>query len=767
MKKEQIIAKPERAKQPTPAANWKSTLATYAVACLLCCLVLTGALHLWDADLHNPLQPPSSDGLVFDSLVKGIIENGWYLHNPHLGAPGIQDMGDFPFSDGVHFVALKLLGWFTGSWGLAVNFYFLLGFPLATLSALAVMRQFGIRNGPSMIAALLFAFAPYHFLRGEDHLVFSAYYMIPPAVMVALWVMAGESLFVPVEGGHRFPGGRPSRKGWIAIGICAIVGGSGIYYALFTIVLLLAAGVYGLFRLRKVRRVISSIALALVIVLAIVFNLLPNILHIAAEGKNPVVAVRIPMETEMFGLRIVQMALPVSDHRVPALARLRGAYDLSDAGINSGTEGRAAALGLVGILGFCFLLLISIAGYPWRRRRGLVRCLAVLALAMVLLGTTGGFGAMVAWTVSPQIRSYARASIFIEFLCLMAVAVVLDECGRKATRVGWRSWIFGAALTAIAIAGLLDQIPTNMTAWRSAATALANDGSDFGRKAERLLPAGSMVLQLPYSWFPEPPPIQQMGYYDHLRPYLYSTSLRWSYGAMRGSYWSGWQADLDKHSPEDMLSAATAAGFAGIYIDRNGYADRGAGLEVLLRGAGLSRVESLDHRCWLYDIRPYASRIQAALPPDERARRDGLFPISMLWLSHWFGPESAPGRTWRWCGPGGRVVLENVSHENRVIDIQGELLPATSQPCRIHITGEGWAETYALNSPAPVPILHRLTLLPGTHTLTFTTDCPRLVSVDDTRPLTFGLQNLRIVFPDAPPVPPANPLFSLRALQLN
>ena len=60
--------------------------------------------------------------------------------------------------------------------------------------------------------------------------------------------------------------------------------------------------------------------------------------------------------------------------------------------------------------------------------------------------------------------------------------------------------------------------------------------------------------------------------YDQVHPYLHSDELRWSYGAMKGR-----PEDVgdDVESP----SQAAALGFAGVAIDRFGYADNGAAVE--------------------------------------------------------------------------------------------------------------------------------------------------------------------------------------------
>src|SRR5690349_20493640 len=83
-------------------------LLAYAGAVACCLLILCWSLRLWRADLSVPLAY-SGDSLFMQHLVKGLIENGWYMHNDSLSAPGSLDAHDFPMTDGLHFVLLKAL----------------------------------------------------------------------------------------------------------------------------------------------------------------------------------------------------------------------------------------------------------------------------------------------------------------------------------------------------------------------------------------------------------------------------------------------------------------------------------------------------------------------------------------------------------------------------------------------------------------------------------------------------------------------------------
>ncbi len=69
-------------------------------------------------------------------------------------------MLDYPSADAGNHLILRVLGWFYGDWALVMNMFYLLGFPLAAISALYAIRRLGITDALSASLAILFAFTP-------------------------------------------------------------------------------------------------------------------------------------------------------------------------------------------------------------------------------------------------------------------------------------------------------------------------------------------------------------------------------------------------------------------------------------------------------------------------------------------------------------------------------------------------------------------------------------------------------------------------------
>src|SRR6266436_8278162 len=131
-----------------PAASpcsrrWLATFAAYTGAVALCVGILVWVLRLDQANLRIPF-PYNGDALSIQMSIKGLVENGWYLHNDRLGAPMGADLHGYPRADDLHYLLIKLLSLRTSNFAILYNLYFLLTFPLTTFSSLFVLRHFKV-----------------------------------------------------------------------------------------------------------------------------------------------------------------------------------------------------------------------------------------------------------------------------------------------------------------------------------------------------------------------------------------------------------------------------------------------------------------------------------------------------------------------------------------------------------------------------------------------------------------------------------------------
>ncbi len=552
---------------------WKN-VAGYVASAVAALAAAVVVLQLWRADLRVPLYD-QGDSLMAQMFIRNVQETGWFLDNPRLGAPGALDLRDFPQADALHFAVVKLLLYVCRDPVVVFNLFLLLPFPLTALSAYFVFRRLRLGRVAALAAGVLYACAPYHFLRIQGHACLAAYYLSPPMLWLALRVCLGRNPLLradPSDGRPRWRFG--SWEAAAAAVICILTGLAGVYYAFFSCFFLLAAGARDALRQRRWKPVASAGLLVLLIVGAVAAALAPSLVHFALHGGDAAVASRLPGEADYYGLSIGEMMLPIPHHRIGRVAKIVQHY--LDAPRRPTGEWPFEPLGVVAAVGFIYL----VGRFLLRRRDKTERAedgLAFLNLAAVLLGTVGGFGAVFAFWVSPTIRCYNRLSICIAFFALAGLFLLIHRiASRFLQRPRWKAAYFVGLIGLLAF-GLFDQTSPNITPSYAANRKEFTDDEDFARRMEAALPAGSMVYQTPYFPFPECPYIANLGPYELLRPFLHTRTLRFSYGAMIGRETARWLEDLSKQPPPEVVEKLAFADFRGVYLDRAGFADGGAG----------------------------------------------------------------------------------------------------------------------------------------------------------------------------------------------
>jgi phosphoglycerol transferase len=705
-------------------------------------------LQLWKADLRVPFTY-GGDAMPYAMLVKSAVEGGDGLTYPQLGAPGTFELYDYPFAlDWAHIAAIKVLGHFVPDWAVVFNSYFLLGFPLISVSAFAVFRHVGISTAPALVGSLLYAFLPSRLIKGEAHLFPDVFYQVPLGILLVLWVCSDEPPLFGARSDSRWPVLDVRRpRSVVALAIGVLLATTGLYYAFFITVLLVAAGIWTSAERRQATHTLAGIALAAVIFAGVVACLAPSWMHQLRHGANPHVGVRVPQEADTFALKIADLLHPVQQHRIGALRRFTARFDAA----TRPSVPCAEPFGLVGSIGFLTLLAWSfVRGRRERRRppepaRGsgatssppasLRGTLAGLNLAAVLFATTGGFGSLFAWLVSAQIRSYSRMNVVIGFLAFFAIALTLDRLERCRR---WISWVTAAAALAT---GLFDQVtPAAIPPYAEIEAAFHSDG-DLVRRIEAGLPARAMVFELPYMTYPESTPLHGMNDYDPLRPALNSRMLRWSYPAMRGGFDDEWIRAAAAQEPDRLVSELSDADFAGILVTRAGYPDKRMEL-ALVRLLGAPDV-SADRRLVFFSLRGYEARAHAdESPADLQSRRErALQPLLVRWGAGFWELESSPEGPFRWCSSTGEIWLDNRSPSPKHVTMAMQVL-AANPPSRLIVAGDLVFDDIPLGD-VWVPFSQTFIVPPGEHVVRFRSD-GRPADVPGPRMLVWRARNVAI-----------------------
>jgi len=706
-------------------------------------------MKLWRADPRTPFEY-GGDALFYEMVTKGIIDNGWYLRNNFIGMPGGGEVFYFPMDDNLHFLLMKFFSIFTSDYALIFNFYFLLTFPLTTISALYVFQHFKISYLIALLGSLLYTFLPYHFFRNQHHIILAGYYIVPLMVMVVLWVFSGK--LAPSQGDDRRRGLRLDlrRKPLIAsIVICLLAASGGLgYYAFFACFFLLVAGVAGAIYAKNFRHLKIALILTAVVFAGFLINIAPNMIYMSGQGENQTVK-RGSGEAEAYGLKITQLLLPIDGHRIASLARLKQRYNSSTPLIN---ENSNASLGVIGSIGFFALLGWLLFWKPAAGQlpaddepRTLLTNLSILNITGLLLATIGGFASLFALLISPQMRSYNRISVYLAFFALFAVVLLLENVRRRAN-TGKGPIIFQASLGIILLVGIFDQTGNNIFFVPDYVGFKAENASDaeFVKRIESTVPAGSMIFQLPYVRFPESPAVNQMNDYEEFRPYLHSRNLRWSYGAVKDKETSRWQETTSNLPPDQLVETLSISGFSGIYVDRKGYADQAAELEGKLKG--LLNVEPLispNKQMSFFDLGLYNTKVAEKYGAQLAGKRKSvLHPLMVEWAGGFSDLETAAEINWRWSAAAGDLIINNTLDEERKIKLDMALSTGYPEFANLSLEGDLLSEKLKINVN-PIPYSKTISLPPGHHVIHFACDAKQVDAPLDKRSLVFKVLNFR------------------------
>jgi hypothetical protein len=715
----------------------------FAVTAALAAFLIAGeVLQIGDLRLEVPMQY-GFETLYYLMLAKGILDHGGYSENPSLGAPFGQELHDLALgTDQLNLALMELIGSVFSDAGEVLNLFYLLSFPLVALAAYLAFRLLGVSPWVATVCAALYALLPFHFVRGPGHLFLSSYYAVPLGAYLVLAVATGAPLFVRRARGSRLLGWVSGRSA-LTVALCLVVGSAGIYWAAFSLFLLVLAAALRLVSTRRLAAVTAGAAVVALIALTVVVDAAPTLAYQAENGSNPGATGRPALQSELYGLKLADLVLPIENHRVDSFAELTARYRASTP---LGSE-RGQTLGIVGTLGLVFLLAVAfvrLAGRQSPVEPALTHAAAAATLFAIILGTVGGGSTVFAHLVTPQLRGWNRISLFVAFFCLLAVALLLDWL-RRALGSGTpaRAAFVGSLILLLGV-GVYDQTTSKYAPEYGQQAASFQYDRDFVRAIEAQFPRGAAVFQLPYHPFPEAGQVGDMAEYDLLRGYVHSQDLRWSFGAMKGRP-EDWAKALADRPLTSVVPATVAVGFDAIFIDRFAYSDRAGSLEREL--GQLLRVEPIvsgDSRHSFFDVRPYEERLRRVHQPDSLAAFSAavLAPISVSPESGLWNAEKDAREQWRWAvEPRAGVRVHNPSNKPQTARLRGRIERVWHQPAPVEVTlpdgrsvvrraGAG-EEAARIDETVRVP--------PGDSIIAFATDGPPGSVANDPRLLYFRL----------------------------
>lgn len=490
-----------------------------------------------------------------------------------LGAPYDANWNDWPLVEELQIVFFSLLAKVFGLFA-GLNLATVLGNLLAAITFYGVARFSDCSTVWAFVAALAFGLAPFIFAQSPFHLTTEYIWHIP--LFLPVWRWASSE-----------PGTTPrSPRFWFAVGVGFLTGLQSPYYTNILCQLTLLGAIILFCHNRSWPAFKSSLAVIGAAACAFALMNFDTWTYRAVHGPNTGALVREYKWLEIYGLKIVDMVIPPITHHSPMLADFAAAHRAA-----APLQDEGSYLGFVGLAALALLVGTAIADVV-RRRADSIPMEAWQVLWIVLFFSTGGFNAILGSLGFTLFRTGCRYSVVILAIALMYAAQRLTALQRETAShkpSGSLPLAAYAAAGALCCVILWDQVPRTPTATATAAIARQVEADrEFVAAMEAALPDRAMVFQLPIMEFPEAP-VPGVPPYDHFRPYLYSKNLRYSFGSMKGRPREDWQKELGKMAFKDAVAEIKNKGFAAIYINRNGFPDRGKALEDSLLEMGYTK----------------------------------------------------------------------------------------------------------------------------------------------------------------------------------
>lgn len=707
----------------------------YLIVILLTALALFFVFQLWNANIFTiPLEYQSGDALAVIAGTKATCEHSLLSYSQDWGMPLGTTSYDFPNNSIFHNIVMKLIYLIFDNWVFAINGYYLLGYFLVSILTLFVLKKLGISKSIAIICSVIYAFLPYHYLRGISHLTLGAYYMIPIAVWYIIKFMKGEKLFVKKN--NRII----NLNNIINLIVLLILGAYGIYYAFFICYFFVIAIIYRVAN-KKIKGIFEIIGSIIIIILSLLMTMLPNFIYWMGNGNNLGAAVRNGFETELYSVKIAQLILPITGHRIGFFAKIRDLYNLYPCT----TENSSISLGMLMSVGFLVLLFCIFLLHRLKKDDNL-KCLSILNIAAILLATMGGFSSIIS-LITPMLRCFNRISVFIAMFSICCIAILLEKVKKRFKR-GYKKYIFVVIIVLLGFIGIIDQTSSRYIPDYNEIKKQYTIDDDFVKQIESIENEGAMIYQMPYIVFPESGNIKNIGGYESFKGYIHSTKLKWSYGAMKGRIEDAWLQKTAGKPLKEMLEDISLVGFEGIYLDSYGYSEQDA-TELEKKLTNLLDTEpivSTDGRLYYFNMDNYNKMVTDRYSAEEynQLKDKVITSVMDMWSTGIHQLENDNNKTFRWSEQYSELYLCNPSDKAQVVTINFDLETDYKDQYSIKINGKDFSDQLQISN-STTHYTKTIEVEAGqSYKISFNCEAPYIPKGVDTRNMSFKIIDFSI-----------------------
>lgn len=543
--------------------------------------------------LPQQLTFAGGDGVMGEAFVKSIKENGLMgnLFCDRLGAPDGAAFIDTPFLDWLYVIQVWVISWFIDNPARIMVIFYVLTYVSSAVTMFFCLSKLKNNRVVAFVFSLLFSFSTYHTYRNMGHLTLSNYFIVPIAVYLSFYI-AFDGRDDRVER----PFAKGKRRNQIALYVFAVMLGlANIYFAAFGLIFMSVALMYRMVWSGKIKQNMRYAGYVLVSFLSVGVSLLPRMIYSLINGVNAQGAARSFFHSELFGLKLIQLLLPPSFSKLGG-SSLVGRYEDGNSFLS---ENRFSSIGLIAAVAFVALCICLLVSFIKKKGDRFTDFMSLCVLIAVLVATVGGFGTIFNFFVTPEIRCYCRISIYIICFCYIAFACFLS---RKKMELWLKIVVF---IVLLGIGGVDQVVINNQDAWTGAGIQ-AEMYDDFFSKVQKEVKEGEMIYQLPFVEFPEPAftQIESMDAYNHLVAYIFTDTLKWSNGGIKGRNETARKLYVSDGIGSGFLEGIKKAGFTGVYINMTAYAEtqRNALIHFYSEELGLTPIISQDGLLYFYDI---------------------------------------------------------------------------------------------------------------------------------------------------------------------
>lgn len=215
---------------------------------------------------------------------------------------------------------------------------------------------------------------------------------------------------------------------------------------------------------------------------------------------------------------------------------------------------------------------------------------------------------------------------------------------------------------------------------------------------------------------------------------------------MKGREGDSWQKRISSLPVGELVLKLAFAGFNGIYIDRYGYADKGAQIESeIAKTLGSEPLVSGNGRLTFFNTTEFNKRLQEGYTEqDWQLEQDlTLHPLNLSWQGGFSDLEFGQGRAWRWCSSEGELHIDNKSQRTRKVEFQMSFSSGNQEYSDLLISSPLISEKLRINA-TPSAYSKIINVPPGHHVIKFVCNARRVDAAIDPRNLVFKIENFNV-----------------------